>query len=140
MAIIFWGDPAINDDDNIHSSPVIPATGSPANPTAVTRIIVNDVGVNLHVRLEIVRTPNAGGHAYAIKAWVLNILPPDFDNLTVDFDEAIAAAQIHHTASIADLTTGNEALRNVRVGFTNAASATEDQKIQISNFAIRTSP
>jgi hypothetical protein len=140
MAIVFWGNPAISDDDNVHSAPAVTVPGSPQNPPAVTRGIAGDTNVYRHVRLEIIRTPNSGGHSYSIKAWVLSILPPDFDILTADFDEDIVPAQIHTSANIADLTIGNEALRSIRVGFTNAASATSDQQIQITNFAIRTLP
>ena len=140
MAILFWGDTAISDDDNAHGAPTTAVPGNPQNPAAAPRSIVRDTNVYRHVRLEIIRTPNSGGHSYSIKAWVLSILPPDFDVLTTDFDEDIVAAQIHTSANISDLTVGNEALRSVRVGFTNAASATSDQQIQITNFAIRTLP
>lgn len=140
MASLFWGSPTVDDDDNIHGAPTIAVAGSPQNPTAVNRSIVRDANVGRHVRLEIVRTPNLGGHDYVIKAWVLSFLPPDFDVLSADFDEAIVPAQIHTSASIGDLSADKEALRNIWVGFTNAASATSDQQIQISSFAIRTTP
>lgn len=140
MAIVYWGDPTLNDDDNIHGQPTVAISGSPQNPAAVTRGIVRNTATGLHVRLEIVRATTAGGHNYVIKAWVLSYLPVDFDVLTANFDETIEPAQIHTSADIADLAVGNEALRNIRVGFTNAASATSDQQIQITNFAIRTLP
>jgi len=142
MAIVYWGDPTVSDDDNIHGEPTVAVAGSPQNPLAIPRPIVNDINTFLHVRLEIVRTPSAGGHSYAIKAWVLDILPPDFDVLTTDFSESIKAAQIHTSANIADLSTGNEAMRDIRIGFTNSASgaSSSDQQIQITNFAIRTLP
>ena len=139
MAIVYWGNPTVDDDDNIHEAPTVAVGGSPTNPAAVNRSIVRNTDAYRYVRLEIVRIPDASGHTYTTKAWVLNILPPDFDNLTADFDEAIAPAQIHTTGSIANLSSGNEALRSIWVGFSNAASRTSDQEIQITNFAIRTS-
>ena len=138
IAIAYWGDPTVADDDNIHGAPLFPASGSPQNPAAVTRTISNDLNVKLHVRLEILRTPWTDGHNYAIKAWVLNYLPPDFDLLSSDFDESIEAAQIHTSANIADLSANEEALRDIRLGFTNAATSTSDQKISITNFAAKT--
>ena len=142
MAIVYWGDPTLNDDDNIHGASVTAIAGNPQNPVAKTNTAVNDINTYLHVRLEIIRSPISGGHSYTTKAWVLNYLPPDFDLLNVEFDEDINAATIHTSATIPDLAADNEALRNIRIGFTNAASAygTTDQQIQISNFAIRISP
>ena len=140
MAIMYWGDPSVDDDDNVHGAPSVVVSGSPQNPAAVNRSIARNANVSRYVRIEIIRTPGINAHTYAIKAWLLNILPPDFDNVTVDFDEDIAPAQIHTTASIADLTVGNEALRNIRVGFTNAASRTSDQQIDITDFVVQTSP
>ncbi len=142
MAIVYWGDPTLDDDDNIHNTPTVAATGSPQNPLAVTRSIVRNTNVYLHVRLEIIRSAISSGHRYTTKAWILDILPPDFDLLTADFDETIASAQIHATGDIADLSAGQEALRNIRIGFTNAASsaASSDQTIEISNFAIQANP
>ena len=142
MAMVYWGDPTVNDDDNIHGASVAPIPGSPQNPAAKTNTVVNDTNTYLHVCLEIVRTAVSGGHGYATKAWVLDYLPPDFDLLSADFDEDIETAQIRTSATIADLSAGNEALRNIRAGFTNAASTSSasDQKIQITNFAIRISP
>jgi hypothetical protein len=142
MAVVFWGDPGVDDDDNVHGAPSVAVPGSPQNPATVSRAIARNTNAYRYVRIEIVRTPETNAHSYAIKAWLLDYLPPDFDNLAIDFDEDIATAQIHTTSSIADLSEGSEALRNIRVGFTNAAAAsrTSDQQIDITNFAIRTSP
>lgn len=138
IAIVYWGDPALPDDDNVHFAPIPPIAGVPANAAPVTRSITNDEDVNLHVRLEIVRTRTASGSNYLIKAWLLNYLPPTFTDLQAPFDQDIVAAHLNTSTSIADLAANEEALRTIRIGFTNAASATSDQLIEISNFAIQT--
>ena len=138
IAIVYWGDPALPDDDNVHFAPLLPITGVPSNRTPVTRSIANDEDVNLHVRLEIVRSRAASASNYVIKAWLLDYLPPTFTDLQAPFDEDIVASHLNTSTSIADLAPNEEALRTVRIGFTNAASATSDQLIEISNFAIQT--
>lgn len=142
MAIVYWGDPTVDDDDNLHGSPAVAIAGSPKNPSPVTHTQIDDLNTFLHVRLEIVRTPVAGGHSHALKAWALDYLPPDFDLLTNAFDEDIVVPKISTTATIPDLADGSESLRNLRIGFTNAASAaaTSDQRIEISNFSVRITP
>ena len=138
IAIVYWGDPALADDDNVHFSPSLPIAGVPSNTAPVTRSIANDEDVNLHVRLEIVRSRTASGSSYSIKAWLLDYLPQTFTDLQYPFDEAIVTPHLNTSASIADLAPNEEALRTIRIGFTNAASATSDQLIEISNFAIQT--
>lgn len=140
IAIVYWGDTMLPDDDNVHYAPLTPIAGTPSNPAPVTRTIANDRDVNLHVRLEIVRTRATGSSTYTFKAWLLDFLPSGFDDLNTPFDEDIEPAQLRTSASIADLAPNEEALRTIRLGFTNAASASADQLIEISNFAVLTQP
>ena len=68
---------------------------------------------------------------------MLNNLPQEFNNLNEAFDESIAKPNLRTSATIFNLAPEKEAMRYIRLGFTNAAagSRSSDQVIVISNFA-----
>ncbi len=137
LAFLYWGAPSIDDDDNVHGAPDPALPNNPQNPSAVSRGIVNDLKTNLHVRIEIDRTRLSDRSNYVLRAWVLNNLPQEFNNLNEAFDESIAKPNLRTSATIFNLAPEKEAMRYIRLGFTNAAagSRSSDQVIVISNFA-----
>lgn len=142
LAFVYWGAPSIADDDNVHKAPDPAVLNTPKNPSAVSRKIVNDLNTNLHVRIEIDRTRLSDRSNYVLRAWVLDTLPQEFDNLSEAFDESIEKANLRTSTTISDFAPGKEAMRYIRLGFTNAAahSGNSDQVIVISNFAVLNLP
>ena len=142
IGFLYWGAPDSTDDDNVHDAPNPSLPNAPQNPGAITRNIVNDLNTALHVRIEIDRNRQPGRSNYTLRAWVLNYLPQEFNNLSDAFDEDIEPANLRTSATVYDFAPDKEALRYIRLGFTNAASGSRnsDQVIEISNFAARTLP
>lgn len=147
LALVFWGNPAEPDDDNIHGAPDPALPGVPQNTAAVSRAFIDDLDTNHHVRLEIDRVKRGNGATYKIRAWIIDFRPEGFDNLNAAFDPDIIkgsrnVAAISTTITLSDPSPDQEALRYVRLGFTNAAGdwKSSAQQLTISDFAVSTLP
>lgn len=158
-ALMYWGGNNVlaDNDDNQHgatatigypSNPAVGSSGVSANlgpSPAGSNLLVT--GTTVHARIDIVRSYDTSAHqgSYNIKAWLVKSPSTaqlaDLRNITQDFASSTSgglAATVSHTFTTLNLPTGAtsdlEALKNIRIGFTNAQGAS-DQVISIQNFA-----